>query len=72
MIVLHCAGEGFSLPEISPFAMKPEVQLMLAKPPDRKAPAGLSRRRSGSADRPKGRLCAPARRPDQALSDGMC
>lgn len=39
MIVLHCAGEGFGLPEISPFAMKSEVHLMLAKLPYRKVSA---------------------------------
>ena len=38
-IVLYCAGPGFGLPEVSPYATKTEVQLQLAGLPYRKAPA---------------------------------
>lgn len=39
MITLYCAGEGFGLPEVSPYVTKTEVQLIMAGLPYRKEPA---------------------------------
>jgi glutathione S-transferase len=49
MIILYGVGEGFGLPEISPYVTKTEVQLKMAALPYRKA---LGRRE----DSPKGQL----------------
>lgn len=49
MIVLHGAGAGFGLPEISPFVTKTEVQLKMAGLPYQKQPARLQ-------DSPKGQM----------------
>jgi glutathione S-transferase len=49
MIILYGAGEGFGLPEISPYVTKTEVQLRMA---------GLAyeKRRGGRGESPKGQL----------------
>jgi glutathione S-transferase len=49
MITLYCGGEGFGLPEVSPFATKTEVQLKMA---------GLAYRKLNARpmDGPKGQL----------------
>ncbi|WP_297506897.1 glutathione S-transferase family protein [uncultured Caulobacter sp.] len=49
MITLFAAGAGFGLPEISPYATKTEVQLMMAKLPYRKT-------RGSRETAPKGQL----------------
>ncbi len=49
MITLHTAGPGFGLPEISPYAIKTEIQLRLADLPYEKRPG----RRE---DAPKGQI----------------
>ncbi|WP_371424386.1 glutathione S-transferase family protein [Tardiphaga sp.] len=49
MIVLHGAGAGFGLPEISPFVTKTEVQLKMAGLPYQKQPARPQ-------DSPKGQM----------------
>ncbi|MGM4929318.1 glutathione S-transferase family protein [Tardiphaga sp. 619_E2_N8_5] len=49
MIVLHGAGAGFGLPEISPFVTKTEVQLKMAGLPYEKQPARPQ-------DSPKGQM----------------
>lgn len=49
MITLYVAGQGFGLPEISPYAMKTEIQLQLADLPYDKRPG----RRE---DSPKGQV----------------
>jgi glutathione S-transferase len=49
MITLYGAGEGFGLPEISPYAMKTEVQLKMAGLPYRKE-------RGNREDSPKGQI----------------
>jgi glutathione S-transferase len=49
MITLYVAGQGFGLPEVSPYAMKTEIQLQLADLPYEKRPG----RRE---DSPKGQI----------------
>jgi glutathione S-transferase len=49
MITLYGAGEGFGLPEISPYVMKTEVQLRMAGLPYRKV-------RGSREDAPKGQV----------------